>query len=421
MARKTYIVKAGDTLDNVSRQFYGVANEKERIVQNNGFLQWRRSSGDSLLDGTPNLHAGDVLVVTTDNPTSSAPKGVGAEDVTLYLDGNKTSLPEGSILTKHYDACCHTFSSTFGWDPNSDYDRALWVPNDAAECDLYIGEKQHFGGKFEKTKNITGIDTSRMAAAARTHTRLLHKSVIPSLNYPVERENQDLFQIMDWGTNIWGLYVEQLGDDTDVFKKVSAKKTEKVFSFFNRLANTRGRVLSPSNDGYGLIINNPLDGDSVGRYVEGEAGFDPPEIEFDTSGLQGTYLSSTRRASKAANLALYRDPNFPEQSYSYEEISGAKKGDIQAALEYVALKKYRDFFTVPFFPGGGLLNPQGDVWDVGQKITLNAPSSRIYQDMQFIVRSVTFDLDPDVRRATLEIVPPEVYLSQNIDLKMWIR
>lgn len=427
MARRTYTVKAGDTLPNVARIYYGAGNEQERIIKANGFLKFRRDSGDTDLNGTPNLHDGDVLTIIVENPTVSAPRGVAVDEVSMYIDESRVSVPDGTRLERHFDACCDRLTSDFPWDPNNSLHRRWWGnPRDLAEAVVFAGSKQIFGGKFENSRNITKAETSRMLASGRSHTRLLEKSVIPSTRYPVERENEDLFTVSDWAASFFGLSVTELSDNRERFKKVSAKKSQKIFEWLASLANTRGRVYAPTGDGYGLNIWNPQEVETVGRYVEGEAGFDPPEIEFDTTKLHNTYIGSARRARRAANIRGYRDYGFLETSYEYLDLQGTKPGDLQAAVEYNARKRYRDFFAVPFNPGGGLLNPQGDLWEPGQQITLRAPSSRIYFDMKFLVRKVTYVLDADARRVDLELVPPWVYLLpddaaplQERDLQMW--
>ena len=427
MARRTYIVQPGDTLPNVARRYYGAGNQQERIVKANGFLKFRRDSGDSDLNGTPNLHDGDVLTIIVDNPTVSAPRGAAKDEISVYIDESLVSTPDGSRLEKHFDACCDRFTSDFPWNPSDQLHRRWWGdPRNLAEVAVFAGSKQIYGGKFENSRNITKADESRMLVTGRSHTRLLEKSVVPSTSYPVERENEDLYTLVDWASQFFGLYATELSDNRERFKKVSIKKTERIFSWLASLANTRGRVYGPTGDGYGLNIWNPAEVDTVGRYVEGEAGFDPPEIEFDTTKLHNTYIGSARRARSVANIRGYRDYGFPEISYEHLDLQGTKPGGLQDAVDYNARKRYRDFFTVPFNPGGGLLNPQGEIWEPGQQITLRAPSSRIYFDMKFLVRKVTYVLDADARRVELEIIPPWVYLLpdeaaelQDRDLMMW--
>lgn len=427
MARETYTVQSGDTLKNIARKYYGAANESERIVNTNSVLQNRRASGDSELDGTPNVHPGDVLTLIVPETAKLSPSGKAPDELTLYLNNNEVSLPEGSRLTRYFDACCSQFVATFGWDPNSNLDRALWGnPLNLPECSIFAGDTQIFGGRFENSKNITQPDESRMSATARSHTFEVQKSVLPSTRYPVERENEDLYELCKWVVDIFGLDVEELSDNREKFKKVSCKKDQNLYEWLANLASTRGRVLSDTPNGYGFYIWNPQEAESVGRFVEGEAGFNPPEIEFDTTALHQTYITSARRTRRASDVKIFRDFNLTQQTYAYLDVQAATSGERQIALEYAARKKYREFFNTPFNPGGGLLNPQGDLWAPGQLVTLNCPSSRIFFDMDFLVRSVTYIVDIEEKRVELEIVPPWVYLrpedaaeAQARDLSMW--
>lgn len=291
---------------------------------------------------------------------------------------------------------------------------------------MYGGNDQIFGGKGIKSKNNITADTSRMMVEMKSHTYQFLKSVMPSTKYPVERENEDLLALAQWSLEIFGLTAGEQSANRERFKKVAAKKQSNLYQWLSNLANTRGRVLSATADGYGLNILNPTETENVGHFVEGEAGFNPPQIEFDTSTIHNTYISSIRRAKKGYETRGFRDYGLPEQSYAYLDIPGATAGNLQEALEYAARKKYRDFFSFTFNPGGTLLNPKGELWAPGQVITLQAPSSRIFEDMDFLVRSTKYILDVDERRPELQLVPPWVYMlpedaaaQQEKDLSMW--
>lgn len=428
MPRRSYTVKSGDTLDNIARVFYGSANESGRIVENNGLLKFRRRHKVTTRNGKPSVFEGDVLVLVVDSNFLVKPQNVEPDVFTLYLNQDKVSIPDGSEFTQYYDACCSTFGATFPWDTYNRAHRRWWGnPLDLAECTLYGGDEQVFGGKFENSKNTSDPDSLSMEVSARSHTRILQKTALPSMQYPVEREKETLEQIAQWGTNVWGFYAESDNPTSEAFDKVAIKKDQKFYAWLADLANIEGRVLSSTNDGYGLVIRSPLQvAEAVGYYAEGKAGFTPPEFEFDTNKLHGNYIGTSKGARRAGNTSNYRDPNFAEQTYSHLDLQGTKKGRLGESVEYAARKVYRDFFTTDFDPGGGFLNPQGKLWAPGQYLTLRAPTSRIYKDTLFLVRSVKFHLGADSQRVTLGIVPPWVYAAlgtgadeQAKSLAMW--
>jgi hypothetical protein len=428
MARASYTVKAGDTLANVARKYYGAGNQSERIVNTNGILQYRRQAGDSALDGTPNLHPGDVLTIVVDNPITAAPRGAAKDKISIFLDSTQVSLPEGSVLERYFDSCCAVFDATFPWNPNSKQDLAWWGdPRNLAECTMYAGERNIFGGKFYTSRTVGAPADKSVITRAKSHTQKMFKSVLPSMAYPVEWENEDLLSICERACNIWGFTVEDLAGSNEKFKKVAFKKDQRIYDRLSELANVRGHVLGVTPDGYGFQIRNPqVQAPIVARFVEGEAGFTPPEFEFDTEALHNTYVGSSRSARKASNIRGYRDNSLQEQSYEYIELKGTNPAELQQSLEYNARKKYREFFETTFDPGGGLLNPQGDLWEPGQLITVKAPTSRLFTDTTFLVRMVRYNLDPGEESVDLGIIPPWVYagigqgfVEQQQALAMW--
>jgi hypothetical protein len=148
-------------------------------------------------------------------------------------------------------------------------------------------------------------------------------------------------------------------------------------------------------------------------------GFEPPKFQFNTANLFGNHIASIETPRRPDKIVTYKDPQFTENSYGYFEIKDSTVGDSQNAIQYEALKKYRDFFTVPIFPGKGILNPQGQPWLPGQTITIKAPSSMIYEDFDFLVRSVRYPLGSDEVRPVITIIPPQCYLGQPINPFPW--
>jgi hypothetical protein len=421
MPKKTYIAQAGDTLQNVSRQFYGIPNRTEEIINANQFLNFRRDSGNVTLDGVPNVFAGDVITVLTDAPvTLSDAEFRQPDEITLLLNGNETPTPEGSELTLNYDTCCNSFSSRFPWDPFSDYDRALWVPESPPELDIFCGSQQLFGGKFEQVYPEPSIDQNRVAVAARTHTLLIEKSVAPLAAYPLEREKENLQQIAEWLCRFFGIGIDTIDAAEQIFKKASMEgSSTKCWEFLSRLATTRERVMHASDDGRSLRIVSPSSSEAVARFEQGVDGFEPPRFRFNTANLFGNQIASVETPRRPDRKVTYKDEQFEEESYGFFEIKDSTVGDSQNAIQYQALKNYRDFFTTPIFPGTGILNPQGKPWKPGQIVTIKSPSAMIYEDFDFLVRSVRLPLGVDEIKPIITIIPPQCYAGQPISPFPW--
>lgn len=420
MAQHIYAVKAGDTLKNVSRRFFALGNKTEDIVKSNDFLGYRRESGNTDLGGTPNIFAGDVLRIVTDDAGISAVQGKQPDEVTLYLNEEKVDIPDGSLLSLGYDRCCDSFSGDFPWDPNSQRDRVFWQPDNPPTVKVFCGSNQVFGGKFEVTQPRSPIKERRVHAEARSHTLKIQKSNIPANKYPLEREGENLLQLAEWVSGIWGQRIEDLTGATEPFKKTSLGNGTKAFNWLMNLATTRARVMSPTADGFGLIIKSPENlAPSVATFTEGINGFEPPQPSYNTADLHGTYLATIDAGNNPGKLIVYRDPDFSEDSVAFENLTDADDSTAQAALEYAARKKYRNFFEMSMIASPGILNPLGNMWAPGQVITLNAPSAMIYNNFDFMVRTVDLNLGKSAVTPVLGIIPPEVYRGERVKRFPW--
>ena len=51
-------------------------------------------------------------------------------------------------------------------------------------------------------------------------------------------------------------------------------------------------------------------------------------------------------------------------------------------------------------------DPQGDLWEPNTTVKLLAPGAMIYNEYEFVIRSVDLDVEGDKRTATLDLVIP---------------
>ncbi len=411
MPRKIHKASAGDTLENISRLYFGVPNRTQDIINSNPFLAFRSTSMDVDLNGMPLIFEGDVIIVITDqdlNPRVLS--GKGSEELTLYLNGENVPFPAGSEVTVFFDACCNTFASVFPFDPFNNFDRKQWRPISLPEYEIYIGNQQITGGKFESVNVIGTPKKKSVKVSGRTFTLIIEKSNFPDTAYPLERENERLDQIVEWATAVFGLNSENQSEATSRFKKASCENETLVWDYLAPLATKSQRVLHASANGYGLEIVIPELSQPVARFEEGVDGFIAPQFTYNTADLFGNYLGVKESAKNPRNLKTFVDPFFEENSYKFFSLGDIDNGNVSDALKYEAIKSYRDYFTTSFGQAG-FTAPNGDLWQPGQIVTLNAPSEMIYNDFDFLIRFVKYVIGPTKKSVELGIIPSNVYLG----------
>lgn len=426
MSSITHIVKTGDRLINISRMYFGIPSRWPDIVKTNSYLKERENDGRIAVDGSPLIFDGDILVIVTDGDviadvpvdskkTSPITDASDSQSIVLTLNGTETQIKQGASFVHHFDSCCDQFSSEFPFDASNYFDRDTWRPLRESEINLFIGGKQLFGGKVEQAIPVPG--RAIVEVSARSHTKTLLKSVIPAQAYPLERENETLFQIAQWACGIFGFTVENIDDAPGKFKKVAFENSGIVYTKLQELAQKKKRIISCSNDGKIIHIKKPVVGASAGRFEEGKDGFDPPVFPCNTAELHGNFLSVPEINNRPCKLVSYRNPSYDDGSVGYIDISDVPAGETQSAIEYQALKEYRDFFTSTFTPNNGVFNKNGNPWEPGQVVTINAPSSMIYKDFDFLIQKIEWDLFN--RKPVLTVIPPQAYLGEKITEFPW--
>jgi hypothetical protein len=423
MPRKVYTASTGDTLENISRNYFGVPSRTQDIINSNPFLRFRQDSINVDLNGTPLIFDGDIVVVITDpDSTIKTLSGKDAEEVTLYLNGDLTPIPNVAEIALYFDACCDTFGTTFPFDPYNDFDRKRWQPLELPEYEIFIGNEQVTGGKFESAPSIPRANKRAVSASGRTFTLVLEKSNFPDTAYPLEREKENLSQIAKWAFPKFGIEVDDLADNTSIFKKAAVKNSRRkrggdlseaqstAWDYVAMLATKSQRVMHASANGYRIEIVQPTITQPVERFEEGIDGFEAPSFSYNTADLFGGYLGVKESANRPRNMKTFADPYFNETSYKFFSFDDVEDGNVSDALKYEALKSYRDFFTTSF-SRPGLLTRDGKLWKPGQIVTLNSPSAMIYSDFNFLIRWVKYIIGPTTKKVELGIIPPEVYMG----------
>lgn len=415
MARKTYIVKEGDNLANVSRFFYGVPNRTEDIIRENADLQHRRDVGATYLDGTPFLEGGDVLSVTVDpafDLTTSNTAAAGDENTpVLHINGIREPMPHGTSLTLYYDACANTMQSKFPWDPMDDLDKSRWgSPSSLPDVDVYFGPKMLFGGRFESISYGLEANDRSVSVRGRTHTGVLVKSHLPFGVYPLERRNESLNQILSWMCGVWGIDVEGTPGIDTPFKKVSIESTQQVSQVAVDLALQRNSVVQTDSTGRVLRIVTPELKDPMEYLDYGDDSFSIGNKEYDTTLLHDIHQGISETSKNVKDKKNLTIGQLGDHSVMSHDLDNQTEGTSDEHLRFLAFKSFREYLALPIVIPG-YLNKSGELYNVGDVIAVRYPPAAIYNFRNYMVRVVKYDFDRANPTVTLTAVPPQVYLA----------
>lgn len=426
MPKKTYTVKSGDTLANISRVAYGVPNRTEDLIRSNPRLQFRRDAGNTDAQGNPTVTPGENLVYIIEPPLSLL-QGETLSDVvdesipTMHINGVRSAVPENTEATVHYDACCNTLNTSFVWDPLRTRDREWWGnPVALPEYDFFVGSRKITAGRFERVAYSPGSDATsrRVSLSGRTFTSALMKNMFPFSAYPLERKNETLTQIAQWACGFWGLFAEGEARLNERFKKAAADNGASVWDFLAPLATQRNSVMHTDNSGYALQIVTPDPGDPVAYWEYGVNGFDLPEMSYDTTQLHDTHIGISRSARKAVDKQTFLYELLEDNSVAYHDLENQQDGTSAESLQYQAIKTLRDFFTIPI-TRQGVLNDDGEHWNVGDVVAVKAPHAAVYGFTRYMVRSITYRFPADKPHVVLGVIPPEVYMGEILPRLPW--
>jgi prophage tail gpP-like protein len=225
--------------------------------------------------------------------------------------------------------------------------------------------------------------------------------------------------------------VEPLGikiiyDATDdvPFKRVAIKPTETIFSHLAKLAAQRGVLITSTEKGELKFINasdvwSTL-GTSVGTLEEGTPPCVEFEAKFDGRKRFNTYkvINSTpghkhkRHKKDKGKIAV--DPMVPVSRQLTVEVHDVEGGEVRNAAEWRRSKQMAETLTINF-PVSSWYAPNKKLWKENTIVTVRSATIFCPDGFDFLIRSVEYVFDDKGTRATLGLVPPQVFTGEPID------
>ena len=406
---KTYVVKAGDTLDIISARAYGVSSEGSLITAANPQL-------------TGGLTPGMVLTIPPNPLRSDTPGRVTAtreNEVSVLLNGKLFRFWETMTLARSIDSFdLFTLGSTF--DPDSAEQRAAFAPLSFQRAEVFVGGDRLYTGT-NISNSSDGDESSGFTVATQGYALAGVLSDCPtSAGSPLEFASMNLRDIATAQAKPFGLTPVFEADPGAAFDRVAIASEAKILGFWTTLAQQRK-----------LVIGNNSAGHPVFRRETSEAATQRLELG----------RSPVRRVT----------PDFKPQKYyshvtattpSFVGLEGAKHtianpflqgvvrpftfdaGDIEPGEEIAAAEaKIGRMFANAIavrVDVVGWRNVHGELWAPNTKVRLLAPAVQIYRETEFLVRSVFLTRTSHEDTASLLCVLPGGFAGQIPEALPWL-
>lgn len=406
----SYEVISGDTFERVARKKYGSEQYSDIIITANPGVQEPLTAGTVLiipaLPGAP--------LVSLQNKAADT-----LDEVALSIDGERFRFWTGVTISRPMDSLDSIeFSAPF--EPDNAIFREKFRPLSYKDVTVTVGGEPLFTGVMLTPMPDSTAEDRTVSVKAYSLPGALNDCTPPVSAFPLEFNGQGLREIAATLVKPFGIPVEFTASQGATFKRVATEPNKKIFGFLSDLAGQRNLIVSSTPRGALLFQRSTAVGQPVARLREGDApllsvkpNFKPQGYYSHITGLRGARVGKEGSSYTVANSRL--KGVIRPFIYKVEDSDGA---DLKSAVE---AKAGRMFANAVGYTASVLSwrNPQGQLWTPNTTIKLTAPGAMIYNEYEFLIRSVSLMRAADNELAELKLVLPGSFEGKTPEAMPW--
>jgi prophage tail gpP-like protein len=392
-----YTIITGDTFDKIARKVYGSEVDSPLIVRSNPGL------AEPLTPG--------VIIAIPDKPdapavTAASTTADSINEVALSVGGERFRFWDSVTISLSMDALdAIEFSAPF--EVNNAKFREIFRPLSFQGLSITVGGRLLFTGTMLTPKPATGPESRTVSVTGYSKPGVLNDCTLPASSFPLEFNGLGLKEIAATVCAPFGLSVKFTVDQGAIFDRVAIEPGAKVLQFLADLARQRNLVISSTFAGALLFQRSASPGSSIARLQEGISPltsvtpqYKEQEYYSHVTGIQPTTMGVSGSQFTVSNSRL--KGIIRPFTFTADDTLGA---DAKSAVE---AKTGRMFASVVSYniSVAGWRDPQGDLWIPNRTIKLLAPGAMIYNEYEFVIRSVSLIKTGDSESATMVLVLP---------------
>ena len=288
------------------------------------------------------------------------------------------------------------------------------------------GENRMFTGRIVGINPSVTPDRKSVTVTAYALPAALHDCTPPSKvpgtedPFPLEFKKLKLQAIAGVLCAPFGVNVDFRGEDGRAFDKIKIDPAKKIFEFLADLAQHRNFVFTDNTIGDLLCWRSVQPGNPVARLRDDEQPVTKVEANFNPQDYYSeiTGFAPVKRGRKGSRFTA-KNPFLPDvlrpRSIRFDKI---EKGDAPEATQAMLGRMFADMVSYKV-DIATWRQPDGEIWRANTTLNLLAPDAMVYNEYEFIIRDVEFNVSKQSRDATLTLVLPGVFDAQVPERLPW--
>lgn len=406
----TYQVISGDTFEIIARKKYGDEKEADRIARANPGVAEPLTAGTTLT--VP------VLPGAPQDLQSQAPAATD-DEVAILIDGQRFRFWDKVRITRAIDSM-DTVEFGAPFDVDAPGFKETFRPFSYKPVVITVGGEPLFTGTMVGVTPVLENGQKVISVSGYSLPGVLNDCTPPASSFPLEFNDQGLREIATSIAAPFGLSVDFVADQGAIFERVACEPGKKALGFLAELAKQRNLIISSSSRGVLVFWQSVSAGQPVARLQQGSAPvlsvtpfFSPQEYYSHVTGIEPVIVGLEGSQFTVKNPRL-QGVTRPITFNAPDTLDADVKGAVEAkagrmfgnmASYSVRVATWRD--------------PNGQLWAPNTTVKLQAPGAMIYNEYEFVIRSVEFSRERAVESAILDLVIPGSFSGQTPGALPW--
>ena len=405
----SYKIVEGDTYDIISRKKYGSEIHANSLRRTNPGVSEPLTPGVEI--NVPDLPAAPrskTQSIDSDNINETA----------IKINNKRFRFWDSVEIVRSMDS----FSMVglgVPFEPDAPDFKENFRPFSYNNVDVMVGGSHLFSGIMMNVNPVLGPKSNKISVSAYPLAGVLNDCTAPASAFPLEWNGLGLKEIALSLASLFGLGIDFNVDQGAIFDQVALKPTQKVLSFLIELAKKRNLIITNTSRGQLLFWRSVNVGSPV-AVLESESPlfavtpqFNPQNYFSDITGIEPVTSFGGGSQVTVRNPLLkgvIRPMTFTVQDTENADMQAAVNSKIgrmfgDMASYNVELNTWRD--------------SAGDLWEPNTTILLTAPRAMIYNQYEFLIRTVTLKRDKKTETANLNLVMPGAFSGEIPESLPW--
>lgn len=413
-----YVVVSGDNLSRLSNQAYGDPS-KWRLI-------WKANQNTLRSDDPNRIYPGEVLQIPANPVEEQAKKATGLsaeeylsslegqpDNLTLIIEG-KTLIVESARVVRTMDTVADGCTVVVTWNPDDKEAAKVLVPYSYKEALVYLGPWLVIKGLVYSHEPEEGEDGSTMTLEIFSKTADLADS---SMKPPYEQKKVTLKRRAEELIEPLGFTLVYEADEGEEFDRVTAQPEDTILSHLSDLASQRSVLISSNTLGEVVFYQANI-GESVGA-IEVEAPLTQSiKAKFDGRQRFNSYrvIGPTPKRKKGNAIeAVAKDNDIPRSRFKTIVANDATEGNIQSVADWQRSKQLAEALKFAF-PVNKWYAPDGSLWRENTIVTVKSKTVFTPDGFDYLIRQVEYIFSEEGATAVLDLVPPQVYTEEPVEV-----